>query len=158
MVRGIFAQAILDVGGIACTFQIDAREAERTAQEMNVTIREAGQNKFSAGVDHACADPAHPAYNFVGANGDNFAAANGESLCPWRVLVERVDFRMNNENIGGSRAGGHLRARRNRGNEDRDKDCEGGANSTGDHIHLKMRQPGVNAAGDPRKLNKWAGC
>ena len=53
MVRGIFAQAILDVGGIACAFQIDAARGRENPQEMNVTIREAGQNKFSSGVDHA---------------------------------------------------------------------------------------------------------
>jgi len=66
---------------------------------MNVTIGEAWKNQFSCGVDDFGSHAAHFFDARIVANGDDFCAADGYSLCPWLLGIFRVNAAVDYDNI-----------------------------------------------------------
>ncbi len=108
MLVGIGAQAILNVGYVGGTFEIDVSEGEAAVHHVNVGIGERRENELAAGIDHLCADATEAFYLFVGADGNDFSLANGEALRPRLLFVGGIDFGVDDENVRGRNAHGAL--------------------------------------------------
>src|ERR1700731_157700 len=55
MFRRIVAQALLNVRRILCAFKVDAAEAQRAIDKMDVAIDESRQDQAATSIDHVCA-------------------------------------------------------------------------------------------------------
>lgn len=101
----------MDVGGVGSAGEIDATQAERATEEVGVAIGEAGKNEFAARVNHASTDAAHLGDGFLGTDGNDLAAADGNGLGPRLSGIEGIDASVNDEDVGGSDTRGVLRRR-----------------------------------------------
>ena len=110
MLFRILAETGLDFRDILGALKIDLTETEAPFEEMDVAIGEAGENKFSAGVDHPGADAAHPQDDFFSADGDNFSIADSQTIRPGPFVVVGVNFGVDNDDVRGRVAHGLLGA------------------------------------------------
>ena len=99
MFSGIFAQTLLNVGGVLCALKIHAAKTKGAVDKMDVAIYKTREYKFSAGVDHFCAHAAHLLDYGVVTDSDNLAAMNGHGLGPRLFWVFRVNAAVHDDDV-----------------------------------------------------------
>ena len=95
----VIAQALLNFGNVFCAGKIHAAQAEGAVDEVDVAIDETGEDELTGGVNNFCAGTAKFSDGGVVANGNDFVAANGNSLRPGLFSVESVNAAVNNDGV-----------------------------------------------------------
>src|SRR6516164_4822666 len=104
---------------------------------MNVAIGEARENEFASGINHFCADASPAGDLFLLPDGDDLSLQDGQTVGPGFFLVDRVDLRVNHDDLGRRVADRLLRTDRAR-REERQEQKE---NETADANRLVRSEP-----------------